>query len=112
MKIFIDNREVEIFISKKRKNKNTYLRVKEDLNIYVTTNYWTKEEAILNLVNNNLDSISKMMNSIQQKKKFNNSFYYLGEKFDIIYTNTGDISFIEKRVLINKKLDIDSWLNH
>ena len=37
MNININNQKVEVIILKKRGNKNTYLRIKEDLNLYVTT---------------------------------------------------------------------------
>ena len=49
MKVEIDKHILEVFITKKRQ-KNTYIRVKEDLNIYVTTNYFTTEEGILKLI--------------------------------------------------------------
>ena len=40
MKVEINNQLIDVFITRK-KQKNTYLRVKEDMNIYVTTNYFT-----------------------------------------------------------------------
>ena len=38
MKVVINNKEVEVIIERKVSNKNTYLRVKDNLNIYITTN--------------------------------------------------------------------------
>ena len=35
MKTIINNQKREVIITRKRSNKNTYLRVKEDLNIYI-----------------------------------------------------------------------------
>ena len=46
MEVWIQDKLVKVIISKK-KNKNTYLRVKEDLNIYVTTNYLMRDKDIL-----------------------------------------------------------------
>ena len=48
MKYKIDNKEYEVIIIKKN-NKNTYLRVKEDLKIYVTTSRFTSKITIKNL---------------------------------------------------------------
>ena len=45
MQIEIDGIIYDVFIEKKN-NKNMYLRVKEDLNIYVTTNYFTPNFTI------------------------------------------------------------------
>ena len=42
MKYEINDKEYEVIIIKKN-NKNTYLRVKEDLKIYITTNYFTSK---------------------------------------------------------------------
>ena len=46
MKLQIDNKEYPIEIEKKRTNKNTYIRVKKNMTIQVTTNYLTTEKAI------------------------------------------------------------------
>ena len=46
MKVVIDDIEFEVLIVRKKSNKNTYLRVNEDLNIYVTTNYFTRDKDI------------------------------------------------------------------
>ena len=40
-----NNKKYEVVIEKKN-NKNTYIRVKEDLKIYVYTNRWTKDKEI------------------------------------------------------------------
>ena len=50
MKVVIDDIEFEVLIVRKKSNKNTYLRVNEDLNIYVTTNYFTRDKDILKLM--------------------------------------------------------------
>ena len=42
----INNKTVEVIITKKKGNKNTYLRVKEDLKLYVTTSYFMTERKI------------------------------------------------------------------
>ena len=60
MYININGNDVEVIITKKLSNKNTYLRVKEDLKIYVTTNYFTKEKEIEKIIENNKLSIEKM----------------------------------------------------
>ena len=45
MEYVIDNKVYEVVIIKKR-NKNTYIRVKEDMKIYVTTNYLVSKRYV------------------------------------------------------------------
>ena len=40
MQLSYNDKEYDIVIEKKKGNKNTYIRVKKDLKIHVTTNYF------------------------------------------------------------------------
>ena len=52
MKYSIENTECNVFIEKKN-NKNTYIRIKEDLNIYVTTNYFVTKNQVKEILDKN-----------------------------------------------------------
>ena len=54
-----NNKKYEVVIEKKN-NKNTYIRVKEDLKVYVSTSYLTPKIMIKSLIENNRDSIIKI----------------------------------------------------
>ena len=56
----INNEEYEVIIEKKN-NNNTYIRVKEDLKIYVTTNYFTSQTYIKSLLDNNINYLENMI---------------------------------------------------
>ena len=43
-----NNQEYNILIEKKKTNKNTYIRVKSDMNIHVTTNFFTSDKNTRN----------------------------------------------------------------
>ena len=45
-----------------KNNKNTYVKVKEDLTIYVTTNYFTTKRSIKNLLDREQDFLRKTLN--------------------------------------------------
>ncbi len=109
MKLKVDDEEYEIIITKKRANKNTYIRVKSDLKIYVTTNTLVTNKYIINLVEKNYDSIVKMIEKEKIRLKNNSNFNYLGKEYDIVYTEYCDISFGQDKVFLNKSLDIDKW---
>jgi len=95
MEYVIDNKVYEVVIIKKR-NKNTYIRVKEDMKIYVTTNYLTSKRYIKNLLDENYSYLVKMINNMCKKNEKKDLFFYLGNSYDIIFVN--DL----------KKVDVDS----
>ena len=49
MKYILDDKEYNVEIVRKN-NRNTYVRVKDDLTIYVTTSIFTTEKQILKLL--------------------------------------------------------------
>lgn len=104
-----DGNDYEILVEKKRETKNTYIRVKQDLKIYITTNIFTSDKMIVKLVEENKKSISRMIDNQLKKIESNDGFYYLGKKYEIVYVEYCDISFGEQKVFLNKNLDIDSW---
>lgn len=109
MKLDIDGKYYEIIIEKKSGQKNTYIRVKKDLKIYVTTNKFTSTKFIKELIEDNYSKIVKMIETQEKKKENNEGFFYLGKKYDIVYVSYCDISFGENKVFLNKNLDIDKW---
>lgn len=109
MQLNIDDETYDIIIEKKKSNRNTYIRVKKDLKIYVTTNYFTTDRAIKKLIEENYNSIIKMIEHEKIKNKSNEGFNYLGKKYDLVYVDYCDISFGTEKVFINKKIDIDTW---
>ena len=110
MKAVIDNREREVIIDRKRSNKNTYLRVKEDYSIYVTTNYFTKEKDILKLIYDNEKSIIRMTNRIEKKLKDEDKFMYLGKEYNLIYWNSKEVLLGANKLFLSKDIDINKWL--
>ncbi len=104
-----EDNSYQVIIEKKRTNKNTYIRVKKDMKIYVTTNYFTRDKDIEKLLIDNYSSIVKMIKQQVVKQKSNEGFNYLGKKYDIVYVDYCDISFGDAKVFLNKNLDIDKW---
>ena len=85
MKYVVDDKEFEVIINKKN-NKNTYIKI-ENSKIIVNTNYLVDNIYIKKLLDNNYDIIKKMLERDFLKQQKNNSFYYLGNKYDIIVVN-------------------------
>lgn len=109
IKIEINNEEYNVIIDRKRSTRNTYVRVKDDLNIYVTCNILTSDRFIINLINSKEKQMLKMINQAKKRKKKEESFYYLGKKYDLVYLNTKGITFGEEKVFVNPDFDLEKW---
>ena len=109
MKFVYDDKEYNIIINKKKTTKNTYIRVNSDLEIVVSCNSFTPSIYIKRLIKDNTKSIIKMIET-QKKKIINNEgFFYLGNKYEIIYKDIKDIEFVDDKVYMNRDFDIDKW---
>lgn len=109
MTLTIDDEIYNLEIIKKPTTKNIYIRVKEDLTIYVTCNSLTSNKKIMEVINSNYESLKKMLKKAKQKQEFNSSFYYLGKKYDIVYTEFCDLTFGKDKVFVSKSFDLDKW---
>ena len=99
----------EVEIVKKITTKNTYIRVKDDLTIYVTTNTFVPDREIEKLLKKSSDAIEKMINNKKKKEEYGNNFYFLGKKYDIVYTNDGCLTLGSDKVFLDKRIDLDKW---
>jgi predicted metal-dependent hydrolase len=112
MNIKIDNDIYEIIVEKKN-NKNTYLRVKKDLKIYITTNYFVTNKYIQKLIDDNYSNIKEMIDNVKKKQTINNEIYYLGNKLDVVIINDLSNPYINNnRLLINNYKNIDNWYKY
>lgn len=109
MKYVLDDKEYNIVIERKSGNRNTYIRVKNDLTILVTTNKFTSLRDIERLLRDSEDKLDKMIRAQEVKKENNEGFNFLGNKYDIIYVNQGEVTLGEKKAFVNKNLDLDAW---
>ena len=65
-----NDNKYEIVIIRKN-NKNTYIRVKDDLKIYVTTSLFTSDNMISKLITENYSTITRMIDKEELKIKRN-----------------------------------------
>lgn len=110
MTIKINDKDIEVIITKKVGNKNTYLRVKEDLCLHVNTSCFMSDKQIKEIIEENIDSIVRMYEKQSLKQEFKNNFYYLGKKYDVVKSNSKEVIFGEEKIFIPSDLDMDKWL--
>ena len=109
MKYVIGNVEYEVVLVKKN-NKNTYIRIKDDNKIYVTTNYFVSKNYIKQLLDNNLEVIKKMIKKNDNKREKSESFYFLGKKYHIIIVPTFDIDITDDKIFVKNEEYLKKWL--
>ena len=109
MKYKIDNTYYDVVIERKN-NKNTYIRIKDDLKIHVSTNYLVSLKKIEKLLDKNYDFLAK---NIEKQKKINEKkekFYLLGKEYNIIYYDTKIVKIIDDKIYVKNEIELDKWL--
>lgn len=108
MKYAIDDQEYDVIIIKKR-NKNTYIRVKEDLKIYVTTNILSTKSYIKLLLDNNIESIRKMIGQQKRQIKKKDYFYYLGEQYEVFIDDVDEVKILDDAIFTKDEKQLERW---
>lgn len=98
-----------LIIVRKPTTKNMYLRIKANLDIYVTCNTLFSDKSVLNFIKKNEDGILKMIEKTRKKEEKKESFYYLGKKYDLVYLNQKGIMFGDEKVFVDEDFDLDKW---
>lgn len=109
MKYELNGQEFEVVIQKKN-NKNLYIRVKDDMKIYVTCNYLTTKNMIKNVLDNNTKSLQKMINHQNNMEEKNNKFFYLGNSYDIIIKEgINNVQITDGKIFVKDRKTLDKW---
>lgn len=110
MKYKIDNEEYLVSIIKKN-NKNTYIRVTDDLTILITTNHFTTKKTILKILKNNENVIQKMILQRKKQQEKKEKFWYLGKSYDIIVVPSWkNIELDENKIYIPNEKQFNLFL--
>lgn len=93
----------------RKKNKNLYFRVKEDLKIYVSAPMYLSTKSILNLIKENESSILKMYEAALDKSKDNDKFMYLGKKYYIEFIDQDEVTFDDLYVYVRNIEELNKF---
>jgi predicted metal-dependent hydrolase len=106
----LDDEDYEVEILKKG-NKNTYVRVKEDLTIQVTTNHFATKHDIKNLLDRNQNFLRKTLGKREIEKQKDDDFYFLGKKYDIVVVPIlKNIELDGNKLYVPDKSLLEKWL--
>ena len=107
MQFKVNNEIYDVVIIRKRTTRNTYIRVKEDMKIYVTTNTFTLNIFIKDLLEKSYNEIAKMIETQKRKNINNDGFYYLGKRYNIVYKDVRGIKLDEDNCYMKEDYDVD-----
>ena len=109
MEFVLNGNVYEVVIIKKN-NKNLYIRVKEDMKIYVTCGYFTTKSTIKKVLEENKSSLQKMINKMHNEIKDSNKIFYLGQSYDIIIdSNVRSVTILDDKIYTKDKSMLDKW---
>ena len=101
MQVILNNNLIDVIIERKP-NKNLYIKIKEDLKMYVTCNKYINETEILKIINKNIKSLIRMYNHQLEQQEKNNYYYFLGDKYVVIFNESIKSPMLEDDMLTVK----------
>lgn len=110
MEYTINNKKYNVIIEKKH-NKNTYIKITDDLNILVTTNFFNSEKNIKKMLDENNKFLIKAIESQEKRNEKNLGFSFLGKKYDIIILPTiKDVEIDNNKIYVKDMETLSKWL--
>lgn len=105
----IDKEKYKVIVAKKN-NKNTYIKIKEDLTIYVTTNYLATKGYIKSILDQERNFLKSSLHKAQKQQERNNNFYYLGKKYDIIIVPFENVEIDKDKIYVKSSNSLNKWI--
>lgn len=105
----LDGEKYNVLVSLKN-NKNTYIKIKDDLTIYVTTNYLTTKRQVKVILDNEKDFLRSVIAKTREKQIKEKEFYYLGKRYDVIYAPFDEVTIDGEKIFVKNKSKLDKWL--
>ncbi len=105
----IDGVKYKVVVLKKN-NKNTYIKIKKDMTILVTTNYLVSKWQIKNMLDREKDFLRGSLKTAKVKYEKEKEFYYLGKKYDIIMVSLDNIEIDDNKIYAPSMESVNKWL--
>lgn len=105
----LDGQTYNVLVVKKN-NKNTYIKIKDDMTIYVTTNYLTSKREVKVILDNEKDFLRKALSRTRKKVEKEELFYYLGKKYDIILVPFENTEVSNGKIFVKDEKTLEKWL--
>lgn len=95
----------------KKKNKNTYIRINDNMQIVVTTSVYSTKAFIKQLLDENESSIIHMIDRKKSELQKNEKFLILGKEYQMIKISTQkSVELKEPYLYVKDEKMLDSWI--
>ena len=109
MKYILDDKTYLVEIVRKN-NKNTYVRIKENLIIYVTVPYFVSKKQILILLDNNKEFLRRSISKQVKKEELASKTILWGKEYHLIISNLFSHVEIDNSKIYSKSVnEFDKW---
>ena len=100
-----------LVIIEKKNNKNLYIRITEDLKIKITCNYLFTKLSIKKVLEDNRQSIEKMIDKQIKKNETNKREYnnLLGKKLNVIYKEVNKPIYNLDTIIVKDDVMLNNW---
>lgn len=112
MNILINDKLVPVIIIRK-KIKNIYMRFDENLNLVVSTNKYTSEREILNILAKNQNSLERMYLRSSKHLEKSQEFWFLGKEYQVIYDeNVKNVAYNDNEIICKNSKMLDLYIKN
>ena len=95
----------------RKNNKNSYIRLKDDCTIYVTTNYLANNIYIKKLLDSNITFLRRAIKATEKRIEKNKKFNLFGKGYNIIIDPTVNNIYVEgNNLIVKNKQDFNKWI--
>lgn len=93
----------------KKKNKNAYIRVKENIIEVIVPIYYT-DKMINSLISDNKEGIFRMLKKASKFEQMNEGFWYLGNRYDVIETPLYNLEFSNNKLYVKNMDELNKFI--
>lgn len=103
---------INVIIEKKIRTKNMYMRMKDSSTLKVTCNTFVPDFEINKFINSHIKEIEKMYAFTKKKEDYDNTFMYLGDTYNVVYTDTKQIMVSNGNIYFPNGYDINKFYTY
>ena len=96
----------------RKDNKNLYFRIDENCKLIITAPRFISDTEIKNLITKNSSAILKMYENALERSIRNNSFWYLGQSYEVVFDNrVTELKFEDNNIVCHDEESLKKFYN-
>lgn len=109
MQIVLNDQIITVEVIRK-KNKNIYMRFKDQNTLIITCNYFISKNEIIKIIKKNEKTLIKMQKRKEKESEEQTFFYYLGTPYEKIFDGKNKVPcFDDEKIFIKDEQTLAKW---